>query len=640
MKLTKMLLIIILLLTIALFAIVWMAPDDSGDLPIEEALRFAGDISYEEKRAWLEEYKLGLELMEKEDYTAAIEVFDNAIAIDPDNGEAYYQIGKAYDQLKMEDCVWYYKAATFLYEGNSISEFEYAPSSETTQETSGVTLPVATPPTEEASAAVDLIEIVQNRESSGWEESSLRLSGAIRYEDGSKYADYTFHYNENDVITGYTVNNYWDDSDEITYTDIWEFTYDNAGNILKEYNPTSDSKFTYEYSYVDEKTALCKMIVESVEYRRFTIGTDERGHVLSVDGEGVYDSVYGFDIDYTYGSDMVPVRAKGSLTMSHGTTGKYYDYSYYPGLIQVDVTFKNEGKQDNKSTFFRIDDFQLLNLPDFYMDDSGWVELNTEGCVSQILNEDGSVYWELFYEQKSNSKLAASTVSNRRIARINEYNSKGVTEVNTFAYNREGRLENYTTTYYDKGNPVEKDHWTFGYYDDGQLFEERRDRGEEDYLAYVHIRDEGIEGYQTLYGRGIQQQFYYDFNADGTISGIRGEGIHDYYYKSETSISYDKRNNAAYSTGTLTGTESAEYQISKTYDFSYTGVVIVEEKTILNGSEVPAARYLRIDMPEYISLPEVVFYGSDEIITDDDGYIVKILDKNGTLRCELIFDYC
>lgn len=67
---------------------------------------------------------------------------------------------------------------------------------------------------------------------------------------------------------------------------------------------------------------------------------------------------------------------------------------------------------------------------------------------------------------------------------------------------------------------------------------------------------------------------------------------------------------------------------------------MVEDNTTLNGTALPVSRYLRIDMPQYIGLPQVVYYASDEIITDDYGYIVKILDKSGALRCELIFDWC
>ena len=47
MKLTKILLITILVLIVALIAIVWLAPDDSQSLEIEEPLIFPGDVSEE-----------------------------------------------------------------------------------------------------------------------------------------------------------------------------------------------------------------------------------------------------------------------------------------------------------------------------------------------------------------------------------------------------------------------------------------------------------------------------------------------------------------------------------------------------------------------------------------------------------------
>ena len=121
---------------------------------------------------------------------------------------------------------------------------------------------------------------------------------------------------------------------------------------------------------------------------------------------------------------------------------------------------------------------------------------------------------------------------------------------------------------------------------------------------------------------------------------MTGEGIHDLFYESDIEYTRDQSGRVTGCTGTVSSTENAEYQISKRYDYSYAGVVIVEDSSMLNGTPLPVSNYLRVDMPEYIGLPEVVYYADDEIITDEDGYIVKILDKSGALRCELIFDYC
>lgn len=628
MKLTKILLITILVLIVALFAIIWLAPDDSQSLEIEEPLIFAGDVSEETKQEWLKEYKLGLSLMEEEDYSAAIEVFENAIAVDPDNGEAYFQIGKAYDQLKMNDAIWYYKAAAFLYEGNTISEFEYDEANDETE-----ARPIETEPSVTHVSA----------ENAGWQESDLRLSKVTRYSEGNVLMVYTFQYDQDGKIVGFKEDDYWDGDGKLSFTDIWEYTYNEDGKILKEQNLTHSNKTTYEYTYVNGLPVRCLMSLEGVGYRTYTIGANSSGYVATVVGKGVYDPEYEFELAYTHDeSRTIPIRARGSETLSTHQTKKYYEYIYYPALMQIVETRKTEGfSNDSVWTSFRIDDFQLASLPDFYVPDGGCFVTNKDGFVTEIYDKNDVVLWELSYEKKPEAaKSAGKDHPNRRIARINEYNSKGVTETNTFTYDKEGRLESYTTTYYDKGNPVDKDIWTFAYNDNGQLFEESRDRGEEDYLSYIHIRNEGIEGYQTMYGRGIQQQFYYKFDDDGVITGIRGEGVHDYYFTSNMEYSYDIANKSANSSGTLSSAENADYQISKKYDFSYSGVVIVEDKTSLNGSELPISRYLRVDMPEYIALPEVIFYGSDEIITDDDGYIVKILDKSGALRCELIFDYC
>lgn len=545
--------------------------------------------------------------------------------MDPDNCEAYHQIAKAYDQLGMEeDAAWYYRAATFLYEGNPISEFEYDETEPATE-----TQPAETEPQLKYTSS----------EESGWKESDYRLAQVTRFSEGNILMVYTFQYNQDGKIVGYKEDDYWDGDGKIVYTDIWEFYYNKDGQILKEQNLTHSNKTTYEYTYADGVPVCCLMFLEGVGYRSYTIGTGVDGYVTSVEGEGVYDPDYGFKLEYTYDASRTPpIRARGYETFSTHQTKKNYEFTYYPALMQIVETRKTNYFV---WTSFRIDDFQLASLPDFYVPDGGRFIENEDGFITEIYDKNDVILWKLSYEKKTGTAMAEEEdQANRRIARINEYNSKGVTETDTFAYDKEGRLESYTTTYYEKGNPVDKDVWTFDYNDKGQLFEESRDRGEEDYLSYIHIRNEGIKGYQTMYDPGIQQQFYYEFVTDSAISGIRGEGVHDYYYKSNMEYSYDRAKKAAYSSGTLIGTENAEYQISKTYDFSYSGVVIVEDKTSLNGSDLPVSRYLRVDMPEYIGLPEVIFYGSDEIITDDDGYIVKILDKNGALRCELIFDYC
>lgn len=228
----------------------------------------------------------------------------------------------------------------------------------------------------------------------------------------------------------------------------------------------------------------------------------------------------------------------------------------------------------------------------------------------------------------------------RRISRINEYDSKGVTKAHTFRYNQEGTLASYTTRYYESGKVQRKDEWVFDYYDDGSVFTESM-TNEKDRLDYYHVRLDSDEenSYQVFYGHGIQQQFYYKKDKAGKITKITGEGIHDYLYESEMLYAYDDEGQLTTCAGTLSKGKNAKYEITKTYDTSYPGVVIVEENNTLNGSELPVRYYLRVDMPEYISIPEVVFYAGDEIKTDKDGYITKLIDKNGALRCELYFDW-
>jgi len=228
----------------------------------------------------------------------------------------------------------------------------------------------------------------------------------------------------------------------------------------------------------------------------------------------------------------------------------------------------------------------------------------------------------------------------RRISRINEYDDNGVTETHTFQYNKDGSLASFTTTYYENGKPQGKDEWKFQY-DDGKMFAESMEN-EKGYHGYTHItfgEKNEKTGYQILYGRGIQQQFTFTHDKKGRISRITGEGIHDWLYESDMAYTYDEKEQTATCTGTVSSTENAEFEVTKNYDFSYPGVVFVEEQNVLNGQELPTRYYLRVDMPKYISLPEVEFVPDDEIKTDKDGYITKLLNEKGALRCELYFDY-
>lgn len=477
-------------------------------------------------------------------------------------------------------------------------------------------------------------------EDSGWREDGARLAKAVRYSDGNVIGVFTFHYDKENRIVGYTEEDYWDGDGKLSYTDTWEYTYDEEGKILKEYNPSHSNLTTYEYTYIDGVLVRCLMSLEGLGYRTYNIGTSVDGYVTSVEGKGVYDADYGFERRITYDKNWIPIRAKGSETLSHGASPKSYSFKYYPALMQIT---DHQGSID-----FRIDDFQLASLPEFYVPDDGSFEVDENGYVTRVLDKEDALLWEFSYEMKEGVKQVTAKnqqtqakQENRRIARINEYNSKGVTETNTFDYDKDGLLTGYTTTYYENGNIVEKDVWTFDYTDDGLLFDERRDWGEEDYIGYTHLLEDGIDtGYQVFYGRGIQQQFSFEYDADGNIFRITGMGIHDYIFESDMIYSRNENMSTAICEGILSSTENSEYVISKNYDFSYPGVVLVEDNTLQNGTSLPVSRYLRVDMPQYIGLPEVVYYASDEIITDDEGYIEKILDKSGALRCELIFDYC
>ena len=624
MKLTKILLGVIAVMLVVLLALAWFMPSNTMDAEDKELLSHAGDIGEESKQVWLEDYKIAMSYFEKGDYDTAIEVFDNVIAIDPNNYTAYLQRGKAYEATGAYiDADWDYQAAKFLADGNTIYDFEYVPTyEEPTVETQ--TQPVETEPRME----------YRTSEESGWKEDAKILSTVTRYDDENVLIIYTFHYDDEGRIVGYTEEDYWDGDGKLSFEDTWEYTYNEEGKILKEYNPTHSSQTTYDYNYVDGVLTRCLLSLEGVGYRTYSIGTSADGYVTSVEGKGVYDSNYGFERQITYDKNGIPIRSKGSETLSHGTSTKSYSYEYYPALMQI--------TDHTGSLSFRIDDFQLASLPDFFVPDKGSFETDEDGYVARILDKDDALLWELTYETKGTvNQHEGQKQRNRRIARINEYNSKGVTETNTFDYDQNGLLSGYTTTYYENGNIIEKDVWTFDYTDDGLLFDERRDWGEEDYIGYTHLLENGIDtGYQIFYGRGIQQQFSFEYDSDSNISRITGIGIHDYIYESDLIYSYDDNTGTATCTGMLTSTENSEYEISKEYDYSYPGAVLVEDNTTLNGTALPVSRYLRVDMPQYISLPQVVYYASDEIITDDYGYIVKILDKSGALRCELIFDWC
>lgn len=635
MKLTKILLAVILVLTITLLTIAWFIPSDATDSEDAELLRYAGDISDEEKEVWLEDYKMAVEYFDKGEYVTAIEILDNAIAIDPQNCIAYFQRAKAYELTGADiDADWDYQAAEFLAAGNSIYDFEYVPTYEETE-------PASKSEVQSDQVATEPQPQYISSENADWKDSDSRLTKVKRYSDGNVTLIYTFQYDDHDRVVGYKEENYWDGDSKVSYTDIWEYTYNESGQILKEFNPSHSNQTTYEYTYVNGEPTRCLMSLEGVGYRTYQIATID-GKVVTIEGKGVYDPDYGFELSYSYDSKgMIPVSARGSETMSKRPSNKIYEYSYYPALMHVAEVSQTEGFRDSENAYFRINDLQLVTLPTLSIPDGGYFGENDDGLITEIYDHENTLVWELSYEAKtSETKRTPSRDRNRRIARINEYNSKGVTETNTFDYDKDGLLAGYTTTYYENGNIAEKDVWTFEYTDDGRVFDERRDWGEEDYYGYVHIFDEEIAGYQVFYGRGVQQQFYYEYDANGRISGITGVGVHDYIYESDIEYVRDKNGNVTQCSGTLSSTENAEYQINKKYDYSYSGVVLVEDSSLMNGTALPVTYYLRVDMPEYIGLPEVVYYAGDEIITDEEGYIVKILDKSGALRCELIFDYC
>jgi len=633
-KTTRILMAVVLVLLTVFFAVSWFMPSNQLDPEDAELLHFAGDISDEEKEVWLEDFKMAVAYFEKGEYETAIEILDNAIAIDPDNCVAYFQRAKAYELTgAYVDADWDYQAAEFLAGGNSIHDFEYVPTYEEAKvepETQPQPKPAETEPQ---------VQYISS-EDAEWKACDSRLVKAKRYSDGNVILVYTFQYDENNRIIGYKEEDYWDGDGKLSFTDIWEYTYNEAGQILKEYNPTHSNQTTYEYTYDDGFLTNCLLSLEGVGYRTYSVQTGLEGVVVSIEGKGVYDPDYGFEISYIYDSTgKIPIRSTGSETMSKRTSKKLVDYTYYPALMFIDEVSQTPGFNASVSSSFRINDFQLASLPDFFIPDGGYHGESDEGLVTEIYDHENNLVWELSYETKAAAKTVQEKVQNRRISRINEYNSKGVTETNTFDYNHDGLLTGYTTTYYDNGNIVDKDVWTFDYNDEGRVYSEKRD-WEEDYHGYMHIFDEEIAGYQYCHEHGIQQQFYYQFDANGNITGIKGIGIHDIYYESDITYSRDKSGKVTGCSGTISSTENAEYQISKTYDYSYSGVVLVEDSSSLNGTPLPVSNYLRVDMPEYIGLPEVVYYAGDEIITDDDGYIVKILDKSGALRCELIFDYC
>lgn len=490
------------------------------------------------------------------------------------------------------------------------------------------------------SSAEDTPDYIINKES-GWAADNKRLASVMRYDEGKILIQYTFQY-DNNRVCGYTEEDYWNLDDKLSYTDIWEYTYDEFGSLIREFNPSHSNLTTYEYTYEYGVLVSCLMSLEGVGFRKYTIHTGESGLVTRVEGKGVYDPTDIFEISYQYDKNGIPIKAESSEPSADKstkeTTYTTYTYRYYPALMQITEVSKSKKYRESTWIRFRMDDFHIASLPDFYVPDGGTFEMDENGYVARILDKNGAMLWSFQYEEKD--KMEEGKQENRRISRINEYDSKGVTETNTFEYDKEGKLISYITTYYNNGNVIDKDEWTFEYWDDGRLFYERVDKGEENYKDFIHLYDNGIEtGYQILYGRGVQQQFYFERESDGRMKNIRGEGIHDLLYQCEFNYSYDDLEGTAVCSGTLTSTEHSEYSISKIYRYAYPGVVLVEDRSTLNGTGLPVSRYLRVDMPQYIGLPEVVFYGSDTIKTDKEGYITKILNKSGALRCELFFDW-
>lgn len=636
MKLTKILITIIAVLLIVLFAVSLFAPSNKLSQEDAELFHFAGDISEEEKEVWLEDYKMAEVYFDKGEYETAIEILDNAIAIDPDNCVAYFLRAKAYKLTGADmDADWDYQAAEFLAGGNSIRGFEYVPTYEETETTvmpETQTEPVETEPQKQYISSED----------AEWKDSDSRLAEVRRYSDENIICIYTFQYDDNNRIIGYKEENYWDGDGKLSYTDIWEYTYNENGQILKEYNPSHSNQTTYEYTYENGVLVKCLLSLEGVGYRTYAVDTGTEGSVVSIVGKGVYDPDYGLEISYTYDSSgTIPIRATESETLSKRPTKKRINYIYFPALMLIEEVAQTEGFNDSVNSSFRINDSQLASLPDFFVPDGGYYGESDEGLVTEIYDDENNLVWELSYEAKAAEKKTQEEEQSRRIARINEYNGKGVTKIHTFDYTNDGLLTGYTTMYYESGNIVEKDVWTFDYTDEGLLFDERRDSGEEDYIGYTHLLGDGIDtGYQIFYGRGIQQQFAFEYDGDGNIFRSTGIGIHDYIYESDILYSRNSDGTGAMCTGVLKSTENSEYTISKNYDFTYPGVVMVEDNTTLNGTNLPTTYYLRVDMPQYIGLPKVVYYAGDEIITDKYGYIEKILDSSGALRCELIFDWC
>lgn len=359
-----------------------------------------------DKAAWEDQYELGVQCLNEQNYEEAIAAFEIAVDIDPTRYEAYVGQGDAYMGLEQ------YETAQRLYE----KAYELAPENldAVTQRLERAHSAIAERNQRETEATEETVPetTVPVTEPVAVTSQEKKLSIIKSLYNGEVGTEEVFHYDNTGNLTQRITTGY--NAGEQTYSYITEYLYDEDGNLLSRKD--ADSPFTeYEYNY--DSGVLTGYTFHEIMGDVVAISTtyhyerDDAGNIVKITTTGTNEDVWT-NGDYTYDSEGRCVSAYeheryGDHEFERNMT---YDYSN-KGAVIVTKEETMFGFTDT-TRYVQFGDMEYGYINGAQMYDGYSIVTDIDGYITGVKDNNGQLVNSFEYVIVSPENNSTSPVEN------------------------------------------------------------------------------------------------------------------------------------------------------------------------------------------------------------------------------------
>ena len=339
---------------------------------------------------WQEQYDLGVQYLSEENYEQAVLAFTAAIEIDPRQARAYMGRGQAYMMAWVETEETQNQAAADLSQAIELDGKLWE---------AFLSLAQLWVRMGEYGQAADLVERIPEQEledeelSAALEEVRTALEAIPEFDENSQVIR---KYDDEGRFSGFEIR-IRDQAGRITRiyqgTQLdHEYWYDEAGNLIRDYDYGFDRSNEYEYDAAGNNTVMrCYDGDLFTEFITYTYNASGHRSVYGLDGDldltlysGYYgneagaESYSGFDGAFLSRKEN-EYDAAGRITRwawynpnSNQVTGYYYEYQYLDGESRVEMTryYGPSGQKDGRIVYLYDQEGRLVEVQNYSCSDT------------------------------------------------------------------------------------------------------------------------------------------------------------------------------------------------------------------------------------------------------------------------------